>query len=72
MEAAIQLFTSNPAKFLQFRSKGFVGEGLDADLIVLDGATLQLRYVFAKGQMLKSPSTQKLPMFPPKEYLTKK
>ena len=61
----LPFFTANPSVFLQFKGKGFVGEGFDADLLVLDEKSLNPKFVFAKGVLLKGPNYQKTAMFPP-------
>ncbi|CAF4197981.1 unnamed protein product, partial [Adineta steineri] len=53
LEEAIQFSTSNPAKYLNLNRKGFLAEGYDADIIILNQTDLQLLYVFGKGQILK-------------------
>jgi beta-aspartyl-dipeptidase (metallo-type) len=63
LEEAIQFSTSNPATYLNFQQKGFLAEGYDADIIVLNQTDLTLLYVIGKGQMLKTPTWIKHDMF---------
>ena len=48
---ALRLFTSNPADILGLSGKGRIGEGLDADILVLDG-DLNVDKVFARGRLM--------------------
>lgn len=52
LEDALKVVTQSPADILKLTGKGRVQEGLDADLILLDAATLELETVFAKGQLM--------------------
>lgn len=63
IEEAIQFSTSNPATYLNLKGKGFVAEGYDADLLVLNATDLTLSYVMGKGQILKTPTWVKHGMF---------
>ena len=63
LEEAIQFSTCNPATYLNLQKKGFIGIGYDADLIVLNGTSLDPLYVFGKGQVLKTPTWVKRGMF---------
>ena len=51
-EVALQTITSNPARILKLRGKGEVVAGADADINLLDPATLEVRSVIAKGRWL--------------------
>jgi len=64
IDLAFSLATSNTASYLGFVNKGRIGIGYDADLLVLDPATLNLNYVFAKGNLLKTPNATAQAMFP--------
>lgn len=59
LERALQFSTVNPATFLSLPRKGRLEVGVDADLLVIDAEQLDLQFVFAKGQMMKSPSWTK-------------
>jgi beta-aspartyl-dipeptidase (metallo-type) len=52
MEEALTVVTQTPADILNLPQKGRIKTGVDADLILLDAATLSLDSVFAKGQRL--------------------
>ena len=63
VEEAIQFSTSNPAAYLNLNGKGFLAEGYDADLLVLNQTDLTPLYVIGKGQILKTPTWVKHGMF---------
>eukprot|EP00049_Salpingoeca_infusionum_P017289 m.352412 g.352412 ORF g.352412 m.352412 type:complete len:1261 (-) comp16516_c0_seq1:279-4061(-) len=67
LSRALPLFTSNAATLLKFHSKGRIALDMDADLLLLSDDSLEVKYVFAKGQMLKSPTFVKMPMVSPDE-----
>lgn len=48
---ALKVITSNPADILKMSTKGYVGKGKDADLVLLD-SDYQIRYMTAKGVMM--------------------
>lgn len=52
IEIALKVVTSNPATFLKFENKGRIEEGSDADLVVLDKNTLDIKSVIAKGKIM--------------------
>ena len=52
VEDAIRITSTNIAKHLKLDQKGEIKEGKDADLIVLDKNTLQIKYVIAKGKIM--------------------
>lgn len=52
LEQALTVVTKTPADILKLPNKGRVEETADADVILLDAATLELDTVFAKGQKL--------------------
>jgi beta-aspartyl-dipeptidase (metallo-type) len=52
LETALRVITSNPARILKLRSKGRLAPGLDADLVLLDAQSLEVRTVVAKGRLL--------------------
>jgi beta-aspartyl-dipeptidase (metallo-type) len=49
IEDAISVITKNPASILKLQQKGTIAEGKDADLVLLDQATLSVQTVFALG-----------------------
>ncbi len=49
LEDALKLITENPAKNLSLKSKGHIGVGYDADVVLLDD-TLDVSEVYAKGR----------------------
>jgi len=52
VEDAIRITSTNIAKHLKLDQKGEIKEGKDADLIVLDKNTFQIKYVIAKGKIM--------------------
>lgn len=52
LEIALQVATSNPADILKLESKGYVREGYDADIVLIDDAFNIIR-VMANGKMVK-------------------
>jgi predicted amidohydrolase len=54
--------TSNPARLLKLRHKGSIAVGADADLLVLSHDTLQLRYLYVKGVLRKTPQWTQVSM----------
>jgi beta-aspartyl-dipeptidase (metallo-type) len=52
LETAIQVATSNPASILKLPGKGFIREGFDADILLLD-PQLQVKHLMANGIMVK-------------------
>ncbi len=52
MEDVIPLVTANPARVLKLPRKGIIEPGADADLLILDSKTLDIRDVFAKGKLM--------------------
>jgi len=49
---ALQVITSNPARILKLRGKGALEAGADADIVLLDAASLEIDGVIAKGRWL--------------------
>ena len=52
LETALQVITTNPARILKLKTKGRLAPGMDADIILLDPANLEVRTVIAKGRLL--------------------
>ena len=52
LETALQAITSNPARILKLGGKGRLAPGADADLALLDPATLDIRGVIARGRWM--------------------
>lgn len=52
LETAIRAITSNPAKILKLKNKGRIEKGYDADLCILEGNTLDIDTVIAKGVIM--------------------
>ena len=52
LEDALMPVTANPARLLKLGNKGKIAEGADADLILADSDTLELRTVMAKGVLM--------------------
>jgi beta-aspartyl-dipeptidase (metallo-type) len=51
IEIALKVITSNPAKILKLRNKGYIKEGYDADLTIVN-KDFQIDTVIAKGNIL--------------------
>lgn len=54
VQDALRVVTSNPARILKLPHKGQLQVGADADLLLIDKNTLQLKAVMAKGRWLFS------------------
>lgn len=52
LATALRVITANPARILKLRGKGRLEAGADADLVLLDSATLEIDGVIAKGRWL--------------------
>jgi beta-aspartyl-dipeptidase (metallo-type) len=52
IEEAIRVTSTNIAKHLRLDQKGEIKEGKDADLLILDKNSLQIKHVIAKGKIL--------------------
>jgi beta-aspartyl-dipeptidase (metallo-type) len=50
LEDVLRAFTQNVACAWRLEAKGALGEGTDADLLLLDRDTLEVRHVFARGR----------------------
>ena len=49
IQDALKVITSNPATILKLKNKGRIEKGMDADLVILDEATLEIDTVIAMG-----------------------
>jgi len=52
IQDAVRVSSANIAKHLKLEQKGEIKEGKDADIIVLDKNTLQIKHVIAKGKIV--------------------
>ncbi|MEA1939397.1 MAG: beta-aspartyl-peptidase, partial [Candidatus Caldatribacteriota bacterium] len=52
IEEAIKMTSTNIAKHLKLKQKGEIKVGKDADIVMLDENSLQVKYVIAKGQVM--------------------
>lgn len=52
LETALQVVTSNPARALKLGGKGRIVAGADADLVLLEPRSLEVRGVIARGRWL--------------------
>jgi beta-aspartyl-dipeptidase (metallo-type) len=52
LETVLQVATSNPATILKLKGKGFIREGFDADILVID-PDFRVIHLMAMGKMLK-------------------
>ncbi len=52
LETALQVATSNPADILKLQGKGYIKEGFDADILVLDN-DFNIKYLMANGIIVK-------------------
>lgn len=52
LDTAIKVITSNPADILKLNHKGRLGEGYDADIVILDSGNLEIDSVIAMGQKM--------------------
>lgn len=59
LEIALKVITSNPAKILKLKNKGFIKSGYDADLVLINEETLTIDTVIAKGDILVHDKTPK-------------
>lgn len=59
IEVALKPITSNPARLLKFKDKGVVKVGADADLVLVDGETLNISDVFAMGRTMMASAVLK-------------
>jgi len=52
LEIALQVATSNPADILRLQGKGYIKEGFDADILVMDD-DFRIVHLMANGKMVK-------------------
>ncbi|WP_125154708.1 beta-aspartyl-peptidase [Clostridium rectalis] len=52
IEDAIKVITCNPAKHLKLNYKGFLNEGYDADIVMVNKKDLLIKNVIAKGKLM--------------------
>lgn len=52
IEKALRVITANPADALKLKDKGYIEEGKDADVVLLDKDTFEIDTVIAKGQVM--------------------
>ncbi|RXT06235.1 beta-aspartyl-peptidase [Ammoniphilus sp. CFH 90114] len=52
IEQAIRVITANPADLLKLTSKGYIKEGRDADLVLINKRDLSIDTVIARGQVM--------------------
>jgi len=52
LEQALQVATSNPADILKLTGKGYIKEGFDADILILDAA-FNIVHLIANGKIVK-------------------
>jgi len=52
LETALQVATSNPADILKLTAKGYIKEGFDADILILD-PSFNIVHLMANGKMVK-------------------
>jgi len=64
VQDAVRVSSTNIANHLKLEQKGEIKEGKDADLLVLDKDSLQIKYVIAKGKiMMKNEKIMKFGTF---------
>lgn len=52
IEDAIRVITSNVAKILKLRNKGYIKTGMDADLVIVDNKTFEIDKVISNGILM--------------------
>ena len=52
IEEALKVITSNVAKVLKLKNKGAIKAGKDADLVLVDEKTLEIKTVIAMGKIM--------------------
>jgi beta-aspartyl-dipeptidase (metallo-type) len=54
-ERLIALATENPARLLRLPGKGRIAQGADADIVLLDPESLDVKYAYTRGEIVKTP-----------------
>ena len=57
LDTALRVVTSNPARILKLKTKGTIAAGADADLVLLDPASLSIVGTIARGRWLMRDAT---------------
>ena len=52
MEIALKPITANPANVLKLSNKGYIKEGGDGDIVILDKNSLEIETVIAMGKIM--------------------
>lgn len=52
MDKALMTITSNPANILKLHRKGYIKEGMDGDIVLIDKNTLEIDTVVAMGRIM--------------------
>ena len=52
LDMVLPLITTNPAAVLKLKRKGCIAPGSDADIVILDAGSLEIRDVIARGQRM--------------------
>lgn len=52
MDIALRVITANPANILKLSKKGYIEEGRDGDIVILDKDTLKIETVIAMGKTM--------------------
>ncbi len=63
LQTALQFITLNPASILKLKGKGKIEVGSDADIIIMD-QDMNIQFVIAKGEVVKSPLLKSHPTAP--------
>lgn len=63
LERILPLATSNVAKILKLPHKGVIEVGRCADVVLMNKEDLSIKYVIARGKLLKTPTETKTGMF---------
>ena len=55
LESVLPFATLNPATRLKLKRKGRIDNGMDADMLVFSLNDVTLKYVFARGKLVRTP-----------------